>query len=98
VAPILLVLGLFGSFILSFFSPIFLLFPSAYAITIALAGLLWCLPNSKEQATPPPQFQLRLLLPATFVLMHISWGIGFLIRMSMLIFKKKTYLLENSSG
>ena len=97
-APILLVLGLFSSFALSFFRPIFLLFPAAYATGITLSAFFWCLPNREERAIFPSQLQVRLLLPVTFVLMHISWGIGFLTRMLTLIFKKKTDWLENSSG
>jgi GT2 family glycosyltransferase len=78
-APIGLVIGLFLSIILSFFWPIFLLFPLSYLLALLLT-VLFSWPNEK---IPLKQ---RILAGLVFAIMHVSWGIGFL---SFLIFKMK---------
>jgi glycosyltransferase involved in cell wall biosynthesis len=78
-APACLVIGLFLSIILSFFWPIFLLFPLSYLLVLLLT-VLFSWPKEK---IPLKQ---RFLAGLAFAIMHVSWGMGFL---SFLIFKMK---------
>ena len=77
--PVGLVVGLSLSIILSFFWPVFLLFPSSYLLFLLFTALLsW--PKKKIP------LKERLLTGLAWVIMHVSWGTGFL---SNLIFRKK---------
>ena len=77
--PIVLLIGLFLSIILSFFWPLFLLFPFSYLIALFLTALF---------SWPKKRILLkqRLLVGLAWVTMHTCWGMGFL---SYLIFHKK---------
>ena len=69
--PILLVLGLFGSFFLSVLAdPLFLLVPVSYAAAMFLFSFL-ALGGSPRRLVQ--SFSLALI----FVSMHVSWGMGF---------------------
>jgi succinoglycan biosynthesis protein ExoA len=77
--PVMLVLLLLGSIILSFYWPLFLLFPLSYLTALILVALFsW--PKKKIS------LKQRLLTALAWATMHNSWGTGFL---SCLIFRKK---------
>lgn len=76
--PVGLVVGLCLSIILSFFWPLFLLFPLCYLLTLFLIALL----SWPKKKIPLRQ---RFLTGTAWSIMHICWGIGFL---SGLIFKR----------
>ena len=79
-APVLLVVGLFLSIILSLYWPLFLLLPTFYLFSLLLTALLsW----TKEKMP----LRQRLLTGLAWAIMHTSWGVGFL---SYLIFRKKS--------
>jgi succinoglycan biosynthesis protein ExoA len=74
IAPITLVLALFFSILLSFFQPLFLLFPFSYLFLVFLtAQLSW----PKQSIS----FKQRILTGLAFLIMHTSWGTGFLSRL-----------------
>lgn len=78
-APVGLVAGLFVSIILSFFWPLFLLFPLSYILSLlTIASFSW----SKKKIP----LEQRLLMGLAWAIMHTCWGAGFL---SYLIFHKK---------
>ena len=66
-----LVVGLFFSVVLSFFRPLFLVFPLSYFGALFLTTLF----SWPRQSIPLRQ---RILTGLAFSVMHISWGIGFL--------------------
>jgi len=73
-APIALVLTLISSVTISFFIPIFILVPILYIGTTLFISLIsW--PKKKIK------FYMRLLMALAFMIMHISWGLGFLIEL-----------------
>jgi glycosyltransferase involved in cell wall biosynthesis len=73
-APIALVLTLISSVTISFFIPIFILAPILYiGATLFISLISW--PKKKIK------FNLRLLMASAFMIMHISWGLGFLIEL-----------------
>lgn len=78
IAPVLLVLALFFSIVLSFFQPLILLFPLFYLGVVFLTALL----SWPKQSIP---FQQRILTGLSFLIMHTCWGVGFISR---LIFRK----------
>jgi len=71
VAPSLLVIGLMGSLVLSFFNPLFLILWGCYLLALLSAVLFtWCKRNIP--------LKIRLLMGIAFAVMHTSWGVGFL--------------------
>jgi succinoglycan biosynthesis protein ExoA len=71
-APQCLVLGLPVSLILSLWQPLFVLFPALYVGAVFSISLLsW----RKSREITEKQ---RLLMAAACILMHVSWGVGFL--------------------
>ncbi|NIM14302.1 MAG: glycosyltransferase [Candidatus Aminicenantes bacterium] len=69
--PPLLVICLLISLVLSFFNPLSLAFWGCYILALLAAGLV----------TWPGRYipvKIRLLMSAAFMVMHISWGMGFL--------------------
>ncbi len=70
-APPLLIIGLVGSLILSFFTPFFLIFWGCYILSLLAAALF---PRAKRKIS----LKLRLLMSIAFFVMHTSWGVGFL--------------------
>jgi succinoglycan biosynthesis protein ExoA len=71
VAPSLLVMGLIGSLVLSFFNPLFLISWGCYLLGLLSAVLFtWCKRNIS--------LKIRLLMSIAFAVMHTSWGAGFL--------------------
>jgi succinoglycan biosynthesis protein ExoA len=72
-APPLLIIGLIGSLILSFFSPYFLIFWGCYMLSL-LAAALFSRPGSGRKIS----LKGRLLMGFAFLVMHVSWGAGFL--------------------
>ncbi len=70
-APPLLVISLAGSLILSLFTPLFLIFWGCYMLSLPGAAL-FTRPNRKIS------LKLRLLMSIAFMIMHTSWGVGFL--------------------
>jgi len=71
IGPVLLVIGLFFSIILSFWNPLFLFLLLSYLLSLLIISLLsW--PSKK---IPLKQ---RILLGLVWVIMHITWGTGFL--------------------
>ena len=77
--PVVLVIGLFLSLVLSFWNPLFLFIPFCYIFILLLTALLSWL----KKKIPLKQ---RLLACLAWEIMHVSWGAGFL---SYLIFHKK---------
>jgi succinoglycan biosynthesis protein ExoA len=78
IAPVLLVLALFFSIVLSFFQPLILFIPFSYLGVVFLTALLsW----PKQSIT----FKQRVLTGLAFLIMHTCWGVGFLSR---LLFRK----------
>lgn len=76
--PIGLVVGLFLSIILSFFWPLYLIFPLSYLLAILLTAVFsW--PKKKIR------LRQRLLTGLAWIIMHICWGAGFL---SYIVFKR----------
>ena len=70
-APLLLVLGLIGSTVLStLVSPLFLLIPISYAAAMFLFSFLALGESSRR-------FSRSLSLALIFMSMHVSWGMGF---------------------
>jgi glycosyltransferase involved in cell wall biosynthesis len=70
-APPLLVIGLAASLGLSFFDPLFLVLWASYILVIAAVALFtWTGRNIP--------LKLRILMGIAFIVMHISWGTGFL--------------------
>ncbi len=70
-APPLLVIGLAVSLIVSFFNPLFLIFWAGYILAIAAVALFtWPGRNIS--------LKLRILMGIAFMVMHTSWGTGFL--------------------
>jgi succinoglycan biosynthesis protein ExoA len=78
-APVMLIIGLSLFLILSFFWPLFLLFPLSYLLALFLTTLF----SWPKKKIPLKQ---RLLVGLAWAIMHTCWGIGFL---SYLIFHKK---------
>jgi len=78
-APIVLIIGLFLSIISSFFWPLFLLFPLSYLLALLLTVLF----SWMKEKIPLKQ---RLLTGLALIIMHTSWGAGFL---SYLILRNK---------
>ncbi len=78
IGPVFLIIGLFLSILLSFWKPLFLLFPLSYLLTLFLTSLF----SWPKQSIPLKQ---KLLTGLAFTIMHTCWGIGFL---SGLILKK----------
>jgi len=78
-APTMLVIGLSLSLILSFFWPLFLLFPLSYLPALFLSALF----SWPKKKIPLNQ---RLLVGLAWAIMHTCWGMGFL---GYLIFHKK---------
>ena len=67
----MLVVGLIGSLVLSFFNPLFLVVWGSYLLVLLTVALLtW--PKRKIS------LGIRCLLGAAFFLMHTAWGLGFL--------------------
>lgn len=71
IGPVLLIIGLFLSILLSFWKPLFLLFPLAYLLTLFFISFL----SWPKQSIPLKQ---RLLTGLAFAIMHTCWGTGFL--------------------
>jgi len=71
-APQCVVLGLLASLLLSFWKPLFLWIPLLYVVSIVSISIFsW----RKRKETTNKQ---RLLMATACMLMHISWGVGFL--------------------
>jgi succinoglycan biosynthesis protein ExoA len=79
-APVILIIILLTSFILSFWNPLFLLIPLSYLVALFLIALL----SWTNQNIPLKQ---RILTGVAWAIMHVSWGVGFL---SHLIFRKNS--------
>lgn len=77
-APIVLVLGLVGSFILSFLNPVFLFLPATYFLLIFFVSLVALRGDNRRMSDV-------FLLTIIFMSMHISWGCGFLLRFLKLV-------------
>lgn len=71
VVPPLLVAGLTVSLGLSFFNPLFLLFWACYILAIMAVSLF-------TRQGRNISLKLRILMGIAFMVMHISWGTGFL--------------------
>ena len=90
-APQCLVLGLPVSLILSLWQPLFLLFPALYVGAVFGISLL-----SRRKSREITEKQ-RLLMAAACILMHVSWGVGFLAyALSRLRFRKKRAIKRES--
>lgn len=93
VAPPLLIIGLLGFLVLSFFEPLFLLFPVLYIVALIISAIFWTSPRTKTQDDKrggvPSHLLTRFLIVIAFVVMHVSWGMGFLARFLRLVFKRK---------
>jgi hypothetical protein len=85
------VLGLPVSLILSLGQPLFLLFPALYVGAVFSISLL-----SRRKSRGITEKQ-RLLMAAACILMHVSWGVGFLAyALSRLAFRKKRAIKRES--
>ena len=74
VLPPVWVMALFGSAVLSFWTPLFLIFPGLYATAVLFAALF-------GKIDPRPSLKERFLIFPAFVSMHIAWGSGFLSKL-----------------
>ena len=81
IAPVILVIGLFFSIVLSFWKLLFLFLPLSYLLALFLTALL----SWKKQAIPLKQ---RILMGLAWVTMHTCWGAGFL---SYFIFHRQKF-------
>lgn len=79
IGPVILVIGLFLSLVLSFWKPSLILVPLSYLLALFLISLL----SRPKESIPIKQ---RLLIGLAWGVMHVSWGMGFL---SYLIFWRK---------
>jgi len=80
IGPVVLILSIFLSIMLSLWQPLFLLFPLFYLFAVFLTSL-WSWPKKCHG------LKLRLLIGLAFCVMHISWGAGFL---SGFMYQKKS--------
>lgn len=91
-APLVLILGLIGALGLSFWEPLFLLFPLFYVGVLSGTALLsWRGKGRNSQEVKDINkkrimLRQRLMMAASWAIMHLSWGVGFV---SYLIFSKK---------
>lgn len=92
-APPFLIIGLIGFPVLSFFEPLFLLFPVLYIAALIISAIFWTSPRTKTQDEKREGFLscllTRFLIVIAFVTMHVSWGTGFLARLLRLVLKRK---------
>ena len=79
IGPVILVIGLFLSLVLSFWKPSLILVPLSYLLALFLISLL----SRPKESIPIKQ---RLLIGLAWGVMHVSWGMGFL---SYLIFRRE---------
>ena len=79
IGPVILVIGLFLSIVLSFWKPSLILILLSYLLALFLISLL----SWPKESIPIKQ---RLLIGLAWGIMHVSWGMGFL---SYLIFWRK---------
>jgi len=97
VAPVVLVAGLVGAVAVSFVRPWALLFPASYVAGLVVATFLYrerpqMESDGKENERRLLRFVrkdsivVRLLVAVAWMVMHISWGLGF---WNYLIFRKK---------
>ena len=84
-APVLLVLSLLASLVLGFWKPLAFLFWPLYGLSLVAVGLFSRLEKGVS-------LKLRLLLSVSFLIMHISWGAGFLSGCINYLFKRKRQL------
>jgi succinoglycan biosynthesis protein ExoA len=90
-APQCLVLGLPAFLILSLWQPLFLLFPALYVGAVLSISLL-----SRRKSREITEKQ-RLLMAAACILMHVSWGVGFLAHaLSRPLLRKKRAIQRES--
>lgn len=80
IGPIILVIGLSLSIILSAYNPLFLSFPLIYFLTLMFISIF-------SYSKRPISFKQRILIGFVFLVMHVSWGAGFLSR---LLFPEKS--------
>jgi len=80
IGPIILVIGLSLSIILSIWNPFFLAFPFIYFLTLLFAAIF-------SYSKRPISLKQRILMGFVFLVMHVSWGTGFLSR---LLFPEKS--------
>ena len=85
IGPVILVVSLFLSTLLSLWQSLFLFLPFSYLLVLSLASLFSWLKRSIP-------FKQRVLMAISFFIMHISWGAGFL---SGLMFKKSKSLISS---
>lgn len=81
VGPVVLAVFLIACATLGFFSPPFWLLLLPYPILITAVALfrpVWHRPSPKEALEPAPAWGLRFPLALAFMMMHVSWGIGFI--------------------
>jgi glycosyltransferase involved in cell wall biosynthesis len=84
IIPPIFMLGLIASLISSLYNPLFLLFPSVYALTILMIALI-CRDSSHHERPGPG---IGILMAGALAVMHISWGLGFNLKLSRLIFRR----------
>jgi GT2 family glycosyltransferase len=70
IGPVILVIGLFLSLVLSFWKPSLILIPLSYFLALFLISLL----SWPKESIPIKQ---RLLIGLAWGVMHVSWGMGF---------------------
>lgn len=80
IGPIILVIGISLSIILSVWNPLFLSFPIIYFLALIFISIF---SYSKRHIS----FKQRILMSFVFLIMHLSWGAGFLSR---LLFPEKS--------
>jgi len=99
-APVVLILGLFASMVLSFWEPFFLLFPLGYAAILIITALLsWRKKGSEAEEEgedeKKPTFKQRFWIATCWVIMHVCWGFGFF---SYLFFRGKPEKAVKENG
>jgi len=97
IAPPVLVASLAGSLLAGVVWPFALLLPAAYAGSLFGVSLLAKLPDFCYRTGKPEAFKIRLLMPAAWAAMHLSWGAGFLVRFIRLLTVRRDDWAKNST-
>lgn len=78
-APQAILGGLIVSLGLSFWNPLFLLIPMAYAASLVSISLLSWRRQAKPASAAKISLKQRLLMAAACGIMHLSWAVGFMV-------------------
>lgn len=89
--PLLFVLGLIVGGALSLFSP----YVAILYISVIILYFLLALMFSIREAKDKKDWKLMLIMPFTFFAIHVSYGLGYLVGLFKILFKKKFTVESN---